>query len=275
MKTPTAIATRIHVVLARRARVGVVLRRGPAEQVEMLRWDLATDELQRGQWLRAKVRSCGLSPDGKLLVYFAARFRGRLQSFTAVSRPPWFTALALWPDGETYGGGGFFESNRTLVLGYLNPSRPLESSPVPPHLTVRCRRMGENEHDGWIQQQVGRDAPPTQEMRVVFSPPWQSIKVNPVHPDRVLRRDWHGMFEVNGTRLVNTYHVLRGDEQYDLGRLDWADWDHHEGSLLFARDGRLYRTKLDGQEREIADLRHHRFRAIISPREAREWPQQK
>jgi len=52
-------------------------------------------------------------------IYFAAKF-GRLaqhprrrdpeipESWTAISKPPYFTALALWPHGSTWGGGGLF-----------------------------------------------------------------------------------------------------------------------------------------------------------------------
>jgi hypothetical protein len=48
------------------------------------------------------------SPDGELLLYFALQgsrwqtsYRG---SWTAVSRVPWLHALALWPQGDTWGG---------------------------------------------------------------------------------------------------------------------------------------------------------------------------
>ena len=95
-----------------------------------------------------------------------------------------------------------------------------------------------------------------------------------MHPSRVLQQNWHGMFEVNGPRLVRSYAVFDGAVQHDLGRLDWADY-HHDGSLLFAREGRLYRTKSNDTEREVPDLRSLRFRAIVSRPEARQWPPQK
>ena len=209
---------------------------------------------------------------GKLLVYCAARFRGRYGCFTAVSRPPWFTALAFWPDGETYGGGGFFQSNRTLVLRYLNPSSPLESTPVPPHLSVRGMLMGENEHDGWLQQQVGRDAPPAKEMRVVYSPPWPSIKV---HPGASVARA--------AAKLARHVRSQRPPARAQLCRVRRRRAARPRASRLgglsprrvaAVREGRLYRTKSNDTEREVADLRSLRFRAIVSRPEARQWRQQ-
>ena len=41
-----------------------------------------------------------------------------------------------------------------------------------------------------------------------------------MHPSRVLQQNWHGMFEVNGPRLVDSYVVFDGAVQHDLGRLD-------------------------------------------------------
>lgn len=274
MKAPSERAVRIDVVVATEARVAAIFRRGPTKQVELLRWDLATDEVQRGQWLAGQVytEKCGLSPDGRLLVYFAAKFRGPFPTYTVVSRPPWFTALALWPDNATWGGGGFFESNTSLLLNYNAPPKPLESLPLPRNFSVRGRSGGERNPTGWtLQQQGGDGRERTEEMRVVFSPPWQYTKPNPLDRARILCCDHLGMFEVNGPSRVKSYRVTEGKTETDLGRLDWADWDH-EGALLFARDGRLFRKKFNGDEREVADLRKHAFRSIVSPREARIWP---
>lgn len=64
---------RIHVLLARDASVGVVIRRGPAKAVATLLWDRRTDHFRLGQWLRGRIyeRRCDLSPDGEHLLYFA------------------------------------------------------------------------------------------------------------------------------------------------------------------------------------------------------------
>jgi hypothetical protein len=64
-------------------------------------WHTDTDQFDEGQWLKARIyeRRCDLSPDGKLLTYFAANHKQPYYSWTAISKPPFLTALALWSRG--------------------------------------------------------------------------------------------------------------------------------------------------------------------------------
>jgi len=116
--TPTA---RLHVILAREAPLAIVIRRGPAKQVCTVLWNRRTDEFTLGQWLLGRIYEdrCDLSPDGRYLIYFA--FDGRTHrehgpSWTAISRAPWLKAIALYPKGNTWGGGGYFTGTRTYWL---------------------------------------------------------------------------------------------------------------------------------------------------------------
>ena len=63
---------------------------------------------------------CDLSPDGRLFVYLVlqgSRWGTQFtNAWTAVSRVPWLTAPAVWPQGTTYGGGGRFLDNLRLVV---------------------------------------------------------------------------------------------------------------------------------------------------------------
>ena len=108
--------------MAAAAPVAVVIRRGPASWAQVTLWNTERDVFTRGTWFRGRIfgEKCDLSPDGELLVYAAykgSRFRtGYTASWTAVSRTPWLHALALWPTGTTYGGGGRFIDNRRLTL---------------------------------------------------------------------------------------------------------------------------------------------------------------
>ena len=119
---PEAPAPRLFVITASAADVAVVFRRGPTAWYHLLAWDLASDELTPGAWFRGLLcpEKCDLSSDGSLLIYFA--HQGNKSSgetthaWTAVSRAPWLTALALWPWGTTYGGGGRFIGRRELTL---------------------------------------------------------------------------------------------------------------------------------------------------------------
>lgn len=115
---------RLSIIFASSAPVAVIFRRGPTNWCQAIRWNTRTDTFESGQWLRGKVypERCALSPNGELMVYFALKkghldkTNGYCREFTAVSRPPYFTALALWPWGCTWGGGGYFKDDHTLVL---------------------------------------------------------------------------------------------------------------------------------------------------------------
>ena len=119
-------ACRLSFVFASAAPIAVILRRGPSRLVEVVKWNTAKDKFDDGQWLHGRIYAerCGLSPDGKLFVYFAAKhgkvdyLRGYKDTYTVVSKPPYLTALAMWPEGSTWGGGGRFIDTKTLRLAY-------------------------------------------------------------------------------------------------------------------------------------------------------------
>jgi hypothetical protein len=123
-------APRLFVIMATDAPVAVVVRRGPTAWAQITSWDTREDVFTEGAWFRGRIfaEKCDISPDGQLLVY--AAYKGDhlrtnyTDSWTAVSRPPWLHALALWPMGTTYGGGGHFVGNRELVLRGAREAHP-------------------------------------------------------------------------------------------------------------------------------------------------------
>jgi hypothetical protein len=126
-------APRLFVITAASADAAVVLRRGPSSWFHVLQWDTARDTFESGAWFRGRIypEKCDLSPDGRLLLYFVHQ-GNKLgteysDAWTAVSRSPWLTALGLWPQGTTYGGGGRFASDRHVIL------RAASSTPHPDH----------------------------------------------------------------------------------------------------------------------------------------------
>lgn len=96
---------RLYAILARDGRSAAVFRRGPSKQVLVLRWWLDGDRLEVGQWFNGRIyeRRCDLSPDGDLLIYFAAKWQAPFETWTAVSRTPYLTALAFWPKRRRVG----------------------------------------------------------------------------------------------------------------------------------------------------------------------------
>ena len=67
---------RLHAILARRGAYAVVFRRGPSDKVAVVGWDRSNDTFTLGQWLRGRIYPlrCDLSPSGKHLIYFAAKY---------------------------------------------------------------------------------------------------------------------------------------------------------------------------------------------------------
>ncbi len=112
---------RLHVLLARTAPVGIVVRRGPNKQVATLLWDRQNDTFALGQWLKGRIyeRRCDLSPDGRYLLYFAMNGRWQSESrgaWSAVSRAPYLKAIAMFPKGDCWNGGGLWTSETTYWL---------------------------------------------------------------------------------------------------------------------------------------------------------------
>lgn len=112
---------RIHVLLASDAPVGLVIRRGPSKSVATLLWDRRRDEFQLGQWLRGRIyeRRSDLSPDGKYAIYFAMNGKWSSESrgsWTAISRAPYLKAIAFFPKGDCWHGGGLWTGKNTYWL---------------------------------------------------------------------------------------------------------------------------------------------------------------
>lgn len=128
------IPPRLFVIFAKEADEAVIFRRGPAAWFHVIRWDTKHDKFYSGAWVKGRIypESCDLSPDGALLLYFIHQGNKLNTNYThawnAISRSPWLTAIGLWPQGTTYGGGGRFIDNRSAVLRFY----PVE--PHPEHL---------------------------------------------------------------------------------------------------------------------------------------------
>lgn len=110
-------------ISARDGRSVVLIRRGPTKQVALLRWWLDGDRIEEGQWFKGYLygRWCDLSPDGDYLLYFAGdqhRGAGNYGTWSAISHPPFLTALALWPKGDTWSGGGLFLGQQHIALAH-------------------------------------------------------------------------------------------------------------------------------------------------------------
>lgn len=294
------VSARLFVLLASEAPIGVVIRRGPSSQVLLIKWDLEKDTFEHGQWLKARVyeRRCDLSPDGELLLYFASDQRRAISSWTAISRPPYFTALALWAKGNTYGGGGIFESKSSVLLdrqeweegqiaagfsipdclsvGLLGRGGGWEDFDLGSPWSLRLRRGGW----GLMQHPVKTKDEFGTRMKLELNPPFVWQKAHPTRPgDFAIQMSILGIGGQNRPTVV-TEHRLVGSDGYlgPIGESDWADWAPN-GDLLFAQSGCLFRLRFkDGafglieESEQIADFNGLEFCLCEAPESARTWP---
>ena len=91
----------------------------------MVRWDLANDRFETGQWISKEIdfAKSALSPDGKLFGYKVLFHEQRPTGgpppghYIVISCPPYFTALALWWTGDEQEDRVRWEANRAVSVG--------------------------------------------------------------------------------------------------------------------------------------------------------------
>ena len=289
---------RLYAVLAREARLAVLFRRGPSKRVQLLLWRTDSDQFHEGQWLKGRIyeRRCDLSPSGNRLIYFAANYKTPYFSWTAVSRPPFLTALALWPKGDGWGGGGLFEKENTILLNHRAEEMQLADGFSLPR-SVRVKPFGERpgwgedspivdarlSRDGWLRVQDGKAIEHSigASVWIEFSPPQVWAKPHPRLGARYeLQMHIQGLHQRDGPWYIIEHSVSdqANGSTVSLGRTDWADWCH-SGDLLFAKEGKLFRLGYSpdgalnelGSAQVLIDLNDRAFKEIAPPSEAKQW----
>lgn len=290
-------SVRLYVILARDAPRAVVFRRGSSKQVLLVLWHTDSDTFVEGQWLKGRIyeRRCDLSPNGEMLIYFAANYKEPFFSWTAVSKPPFLTALALWQKGDGWGGGGLFKSENEILLNHRAEEMTLaDDFRLPKELKIKPfgERPGWGEdspildtrliRDGWSLVQDGESiehklgAP----VWIEFNPPVVWSKLNPVKRNFELRQAIGGLHERNGAWYITEHFIVdkSSNETISLGKTDWADWDRN-GELLFAKEGKIFRSgfnenkKLNRVEdaKLLIDLSGRKFEPKETPFEYSAW----
>jgi hypothetical protein len=264
---------RLHVLLARDAKAGLVIRRGPSKSVCTMLWDRTPDAFKLGQWLRGRIyeRRCDLSPNGQHFIYFAMNGRWQSEtkgSWTAISNVPYLKAISLFAKGDCWHGGGLFLSNHEFWLndGYghteLKKSGQLRRNPAGHTkdyfggecLTVYYNRL---QRDGWVMHEKEYQGATLFEKKLPKSWALRKLAFAEVGapPGRGCYWDAHEL------RHESTDAVLAFPEwewaDFVDDRLVWAV----EGQL---RSARLGRGKLLG-EKLLHDFNDMKFEAIAAP----------
>jgi len=273
----------LQVLLARSAPVGIIFRRGPSKWVQLIRWDTENDKFEPGQWFHGHiyVGRSDLSPDGSLLIYFANKFSRKTltdkeftYAWTAISRPPFLTALALWPKGDCWHGGGLFGGPNDVLLNH----RPDAATPQPKHLPkgVRVRAnpqaCGEDdpiliprmERDGWKHLQwMDYDYAARRSKQPAIS--------EKAFPKGKLRLRVDKFYDPNEQLLC--YLVDRKDHRTEIGIGSWADIDQR-GRLVFASQGKLFSGDVKKDRvilRPLADFCAAKPDRLQAPAWAQRW----
>jgi hypothetical protein len=172
-------------------------------------------------------------------------------TWTAISTPPYFTALAIWPALGRWTGGGFFDGSARIIL--FEPEErmtPAVTVPIPARLHIQsaARLPGGGAH----MQRSARG------------------------PDN----------ELNATDRVRyppdaraRFDALEADLK--AGGLETIEWVHTAGTdVLFAADGSVFRVPggagLAARDyvaaaRKLIDCSEMRFELMRAPPEAMRW----
>lgn len=287
-------------ILARNASSAVIFRRGPSKQVLLIKWSLKKDTFEYGQWLKGRIyeRRCDLSPKGEKLIYFAANWKygKHPQSWTAISKPPYLTALALWPNIGAWGGGGLFSSELTILLNHEKGQRELMRG-FTLGRGVKVESLGPNAgrgeddpiyhtrliRDGWQVLQEGKCNRPNWDADIVwvYQEPRIYFKKSPKSKsDFSLQMQIKGIHERDKYWYAIDHEVFTENNKLvlSLPRTSWADWDKN-GDLLFSDSGKLFRLPhartpekfCISRAHEIADFTNLRFEEKRAPKEALNW----
>lgn len=254
--SPTA---RLHVLLARDAPVGLVIRRGPSKQFATFLWKRNRDTFELGQWAKGRIyeHKCDLSPNGRNFIYFVFNGKSHLEinSWTGISLAPYLKALTLYSHNDTWCGGGLWTGNNRFWLfnrfGVPEPLRESRSFKRDDSLNDVASNPYYHrlERDGWThcgQQKNGK------RYQVIFSKPlemgWILIK-------RISNTELH--------ELVNTGQDL----VIPCPDWQWADLDGNR--LVYAEQGKLYSARLNREGltkiTELYDFNPFKFEAIQAP----------
>ena len=273
---------RLFVYLARESPVAVVLRRGPTDWARLSLWHTDSDRFEHGQWLKGRVyeRRSDLSADGSLFAAFIRQSGGRKSrrdTWIAVSRPPFFSALAVWFVGGTYHTGAFFPARSSLWLGF-SPETPADIGGLPSWLSIVPARDiayidGTSE---WTDRTVHFNRLIRDGWTLLESEAYRTLWERR-HPSRPLTLHMMHSFEnlqIAGGRYVVEYSVSSetGEGEQVIGQATWADWDQR-GRLVFARQGKLLHWQLEsGTPEEIADFNGQEPDPQPASPEAASWP---
>ncbi len=271
------MAARLHVLLSRNGTSAVVIRRGPSKLVCTIGWDRRDDTFTVGQWLRGRIyeRRSDLSPDGKYLIYFAMNGRWDSETrgaWTAVSRAPYLKALALWPKGDCWNGGGLFTADHRYWLndGYghdlLHDTdeviRDRTYHPPPGIGNSECLGVYYPRliRDGW--RLVSRKRQGNEDLTIFEKPLGYAWILRKLAKATVAHPVGKGVY-------YDEHELVNSDMARSLAFPDWEWAEVDQGRLVWADAGKLYAAGIGSEGpvdvRELRDFNADTYKRITAP----------
>lgn len=239
MPSQDVVHARLYFLVARDSNKAVIFKRGPSDWTQLIGWDLRTDVLQYGQRFHGRIHEMrsDISPNGEFLLYFAAKYGktntdGYADTWTAVSRIPCLTALAMWPLGHTWYGGGYFMGDQEIMLNHLK-----ENAIAHPNHQPR---------KNWIvRAHENREFISSDDLylHILQNHGWETLPTTEKNECILQKKNGKYMLEWKRSSpdftIIETFTIIEAGRRYILEHADHADWDH-SGRLLIAKHGRVY-----------------------------------
>ncbi len=266
---------RLHVLLARDAKVGLVIRRGPSKSACTMLWDRKRDKFKLGQWMRVRIyeRRSDLSPDGKHFIYFAMNGQWESETkgaWTAISRVPYLKAITLFAKGDCWHGGGLFLSVKDFWLndghGHVELKKANQlhrnvTDQPQDYFGGECLNVYYNrlKRDGWVMHDKEYQGAILFEKKLPKS--WRLRKLA-FAESTIGAPPGHGCYwDAHELRHESTDSILAFPEW------EWADYV--DGRLVFAVEGQLRAAQLGrgiiSGEKILHDFNDMKFEAIAAP----------
>ncbi len=210
------------------------------------------------------------------MIYFAMNARWESPSagtWTAISRVPFLKAIALYPKGDCWHGGGLFLSNHTFWLNNApNHREPLiENTSLRPDRLHKPKKSFGGECPSVYYHRLPRDG-------------WRHLTHHTTGPDStidtfdktlpsgwILRKHAHATLTRAPGKGVyyDTHELLHSESNYRQKFPDWEWAEYATHRLLWATHGRIFAAKLTksgpSAQTELHDFNNMTFQAIKAP----------
>jgi hypothetical protein len=276
---------RLYVLVATHTPLALIVRRGPSRWWHLLKWDLERLTIEPGAWFRGTLypRRSDISPDGRLFGYFALRNSpAPWDTYFAVSKVPWLTALAAWRTSGTWTGGCQFSRGGRLAISGCMETQPFHGR-YPKVVTDGMstdwvRRDLQNEYKrGWkalpddLEDLCRSHLPASARTALLI------CRTQPGRHGAALILGHTGVdFTRPGIEGVQL-HYLRQENDGRITPLPeaaWADWDRQGRLLMATREGAVCVCEARGNawaETWSQDLRDLVPTSVEAPAWAQRW----